>query len=88
MGLTSTGSSDFGGLAKNTAASGDRRKDCAGSTPPIEAIRPVLAAFESSCTDAELRDFVRVLQSGTEAEQEVAVQAAGERAVRHLGMTP
>jgi hypothetical protein len=50
-----------------------------GSAPPIYQLRPVLQEFAAASTDAELREFVRVMQSGTEAEQEAAVNAAAEK---------
>lgn len=50
-----------------------------GLAPPIYDLRPVLPEFVAASTDAELQDFVRVMQSGTEAEQEAAVRAAIDR---------
>jgi len=59
------------------------------STPPICHIRPVLKGFADGSTDAELREFVRVLQTGTEVEQNAAVEAAGEKGLQVLsGMPP
>jgi hypothetical protein len=50
-----------------------------GSAPAIFRLRPVLAEYAAGATDAELREFVRVMQSGTDAEQEAAVEAAVEK---------
>jgi hypothetical protein len=47
-----------------------------GSAPEIYQLRPVLKDFAAASTDAELREFVRVMQSGTDAEKKVAVEAA------------
>lgn len=55
-----------------------------GSAPPIYQLRPVLKEFAAAATDAELRDFVRVMQSGTDAEQKAAVEAAGEKGLQAL----
>jgi hypothetical protein len=59
-----------------------------GSAPPIYQIRPVLKEFASASTDAELREFVRVMQSGTEAEQKAAVEAAGEKGLQAMSAAP
>jgi hypothetical protein len=55
-----------------------------GSAPPIYQVRPVLEEFAAASTDAELREFVRVMQSGTDAEQKAAVDAAGEKGLGAL----
>lgn len=52
-------------------------REC-GSAPAVYQLRPVLNEFAAASTDAELREFVRVMQSGTDAEQNAAVEAAGE----------
>lgn len=49
-----------------------------GSAPPIYRLRPVLNDFTGGSTDTQLREFVRVMQFGTEAEQSAAVDAASE----------
>lgn len=62
---------------------GVRMYEC-GSTPPIYQLpRPVLEQFTAASTDAELREFVRVMQSGTEEEPREAVEAAGEKGLRN-----
>lgn len=53
--------------------------------PPVHEIIPVLAQFASASTDAELRDFVRAMQSGTGEEQHAAVNAAIEKAESVMG---
>src|SRR5439155_26684174 len=53
-----------------------------GSAPPIYQLRPALKEFAAASTDAELREFVRVMQSGTDAEQKAAVEAAGEKGLQ------
>jgi hypothetical protein len=49
------------------------------SVPPIYTLRPILKEFAAIATDAELRDFVRVMQSGTEAEQRTLIDAIGDK---------
>jgi len=44
-----------------------------GTAPPIYQLQPVLKEFVAVSTDQELRQFVRVMQAGTEAEQRAAV---------------
>jgi hypothetical protein len=51
-----------------------------GSAPAIGQLRPALGLFVSASTDAELRDFVHVMESGTDAEQKAAVEAAADKA--------
>ena len=51
---------------------------CATS-PPILSIRLALNEFVAASTEAELREFVRVMQFGDEAEQYAAVEAAMEK---------
>jgi hypothetical protein len=55
-----------------------------GSAPPIYQLQPVLKDFVAASTDQELREFVRVMQSGTEAERNAAVEAAAEKGVEWL----
>ena len=55
-----------------------------GSAPPIYQLRPVLKEFAAASTDVELREFVRVMQSGTDAEQKAAFDAAGEKGIQAL----
>ena len=59
-----------------------------GSAPEIYQLRPVLKEFAAASTDAELRKFVRVMQSGTEAEQKAAVEAAGEKGLQAMSAAP
>ena len=54
------------------------------SAPAIYRLRPVLEEFAAAATDVELTDFVRVMQSGTEEEQEAAVEAAAGNAFHFL----
>ena|SRR5687768_9006070 len=60
-----------------------RAWDC-GWAPPIHSVRVILEEFAAASTDEELREFVRIMESGTEAEQKAAVDAAGEKALREL----
>ena len=53
--------------------------------PPIYQLRPVLKEFAAASTDDELRAFVRVMESGTDAEQRAAVDAACEKALAAVG---
>ena len=52
-----------------------------GFAPPIYHLRPVLKEFVAASTDAELREFVRLI-SGTDAEQKAAVNAASEKGLQ------
>lgn len=55
------------------------------NAPPIYEIKSVLKEFAEVSTDAELREFVRVMETGTEAERRAAVEkglAAMERGLR------
>src|SRR3954468_24469764 len=58
-------------------------REC-GSAPPIYPLRPVLKEFAAASTDAELREFVRVMQSGTHADQNAAVETAAEKGLQAL----
>jgi hypothetical protein len=51
-----------------------------GSAPPIHGLRPCLEEFVKASSDEEIRQFVRVMASGTEAEQRAAVDAAERKA--------
>jgi len=44
-----------------------------GSAPPIYSLRPVLQDFANVSSDEQVRELVRVLTTGTEAEQRAAV---------------
>jgi hypothetical protein len=55
------------------------------NAPTIDQIKPVLKEFAEGATDAELREFVRVMEQGTEAEQRAAVEAAGEKGLGAMG---
>jgi hypothetical protein len=70
-----------------TILGGVTYRACSGA-PPIHEIRSVLKEFAEGLTDAELREFVRVMQHGTEAEQRAAVEAAGEKAHRAMASNP
>ena len=59
-----------------------------GSAPPIYQLRPVLEEFAAASTDADLREFVRVMQSGTDTEQKAAVEAAVEKGLQALSGAP
>ena len=59
------------------------RRACA-TAPPIYSFRPILGDFAVASTDEELREFVRVMQSGTEAEQRATLEAAAESVVTKL----
>lgn len=52
-------------------------REC-GTAPAIYQLRPVLKEFAESSTQTQLREFVRVMQSGTDAQRQAAVQAAAE----------
>jgi hypothetical protein len=55
-----------------------------GRAPEILRIGSVLQEFADASTDAELREFVRIMQSGTQAEQQAAIEAAGEKGLQAL----
>jgi hypothetical protein len=80
-GITWTSSWQFLHNTHRTVFGNATRYEC-GSAPPIYQIRPVLKDFTAASTDAELREFVRVMQSGTDAEQKTAVEAAGEKGLQ------
>ena len=50
----------------------------------VKRVSPVLTEFATAATDAELREFVRVMQSGTDTEQRAAVDAAAEKGLVSL----
>lgn len=50
-----------------------------GVAPPIYQIRSVLGQFASASSNDELREFVRVMQSGSEDERRAAVDGAGDK---------
>jgi hypothetical protein len=52
-------------------------REC-GTAPAIYQLRPVLKEFAEASTETQLREFVRVMQSGTDAQRQAAVQAAAE----------
>jgi hypothetical protein len=47
----------------------------------------VLGGFAAASTDAELREFVRVMRSGTDGERKAAVDAAAEKGLRAISAT-
>lgn len=59
-----------------------------GSAPPIYQIRAVLKDFAAASTDAELRELVRVMETGTDDQQKAAVEAAGEKGLRGMAAAP
>jgi hypothetical protein len=56
----------------------DMRRGC-GSEPEISELRSVMKEFVEASTDQETREFVTVMQVGTQAEQRAAVEKALER---------
>jgi hypothetical protein len=66
----------------NTSYSLLGKRYACSSAPPIYDIIPVLKEFAAASTDEELREFVRVMQSGTDDQQKAAVDAATEKAFR------
>jgi len=82
-GITWTPSWQFLHNTRHNVFGGATCREC-GSAPPIYPLRPVLKEFAASSTDAELREFVRVMQSGTDAGQKAAVDAAGEKGLQAL----
>lgn len=46
------------------------------TAPTIYQLRPIMKEFVAASTDDELRAFVRVMQTGTDAQQQAAVDAA------------
>lgn len=49
-----------------------------GTAPAIYQLRPVLQQFAEASTQTQLREFVRIMQSGTNAQRQATVQAAAE----------
>jgi len=56
-----------------------------GSAPPIDHLRPILGEVAAALTDEELREFVDVMQSGTDAEQNAAIEAVEQKCGTTLG---
>lgn len=52
-----------------------------GSAPEIYSVQRFLGPYAAAATDDELREFVRVMQSGTEAERQSAASAAENKAM-------
>jgi hypothetical protein len=52
-----------------------------GPAPPIYSLRSCLQEFVAASSHDEIRQFVRVMESGTEAEQAAAVDAADNKAL-------
>lgn len=50
-----------------------------GSAPPIIELEPMQRAFASRASDAEVRDLLRVIQSGTPAPQRAAIEDIAEK---------
>jgi hypothetical protein len=55
-----------------------------GSAPPIYQMTPVLTEFVRTASDQEIRKFVQTMESGSDAEQNEAIEAAGDRALRPI----
>jgi hypothetical protein len=68
------------GHAHRTVYGNATMRGC-GSAPPIIQIRSVLGQFANAATDDQLREFVRVMQSGAEPARTAAINAAGEVAM-------
>jgi hypothetical protein len=60
------------------------RSYACSSAPPIYTIEGVLTEFERASTDDELRAFIHLLQSGTNAQQETAIEAAADKVVKAM----
>lgn len=58
------------------------------SAPPIYTLRPVLNEFAAAASDEELRAFVGVMESGSEAEQQATVDAAAEMGLKAMSAVP
>ena len=76
--LTRTDRNIFGGAT---------RRGCA-SAPPIHSLGAALDLFLATATDDEVRELVRVMTTGTEAEQSAAIEAAADVAFGHLRTSP
>jgi hypothetical protein len=50
-----------------------------GSAPPMYYLRPMLGDFLDICTEEEIREFARLMQSADKGEVTFAVQAAKKR---------
>jgi hypothetical protein len=59
-----------------------------GTAPPIFPLTTVLAGFVAASDDNQIRQFVRILQVGTEADQRKAIDAAGDRALESTQSRP
>lgn len=49
--------------------------------PPIYEMTPIMNDFVANSSDNQVREFARIMQSGTEVEQNAAVAAAEGRAL-------
>jgi hypothetical protein len=55
-----------------------------GNAPEIYPLTSEMKAFVEAATDQEIREFVRVMQAGTPAEQRAAVRAAEEKGLEAM----
>lgn len=53
-------------------------------SPPIYQLLVVLEEFIAASTAEEIREFVRVMETGDREAQEAAVDAAGEKSIQYL----
>lgn len=56
-----------------------------GRAPAIYQLRPAMKEFVDASTDNELRAFVSVMQSGTDAQRSAAIEAAVDKALKQIG---
>lgn len=59
-----------------------------GMAPPIYSFRPAIQYFVDASSDAQIKEFVRVMTIGTEAEQSAAVEAAADAAFEPRQTSP
>jgi hypothetical protein len=86
-GITWTASWQFLDNTNRNVFGGATVREC-GSAPAIYQLRPVLKEFAAVSTDAELREFVRIMQTGTAAQKKAAVEAAAEKSLQVLSTRP
>ena len=55
-----------------------------GSAPPIYRMRRLLADFVRLSTEDELRDFVRIMRTGTEPDKKSLVREAADRTLERF----
>lgn len=67
---------------------GNATSHACGIAPPIHQLHALQQAYVDASSEADLRDFVHVLQSGTDTEKKDAVAAACDKAITSTFLPP